>query len=416
MTMNLNFIKKHRHFRINNFKFFALIMIATSCTMTDNETISKNLKVDLDSLKEIYAPDSRIVVWNVSIENQSDTLKLFADIESQSAKDGIQKLIAEKYPEVLTEVNLLPENEPDRLIHAIVNNSVASIRSDPKHRAELVNQAFLGTPIRILKKKGGWYLAQTPNYYLGWINADDISLIDEEELKNYKQASKILFNEQTGSSYSEPNTNSQVVSDLVIGCILPVLSSQGNFYKVKYPDGRTAYVMKAETIDMMTVFKRRPDGKRLVDCAKKFNGIPYLWGGFSSKAIDCSGFTSTVYFINGIVLQRDASQQIRYGTEISDQFDYQNLLPGDLLFFGRRATSSHPAEVTHVGMYIGDTEFIHASGKVKINSIDSTRANYLSGYRDSFIKTMRVIGNEGKEGIDNITENNFYKNIIPDLK
>ena len=115
---------------------------------------------------------------------------------------------------------------------------------------------------------------------------------------------------------------------------------------------------KEETEDLNIVFNKKPEGDALVKTAKKFNGIPYLWGGFSSKAIDCSGFTSNIYFLNGIILQRDASQQIKFGKEITSNYEYTNLLKGDLLFFGRKANDSVPEKVIHVGMYIGDSEFI----------------------------------------------------------
>jgi gamma-D-glutamyl-L-lysine dipeptidyl-peptidase len=392
-----------------------LILIVTSCKM-NTEKITKSLKADIDQLEEKYAPDSRIVAWYSSIESKNDTIRLYTGVEDPKAMEELSGLMKEKYPEILTEIELLPENEPERLVHAIVSNSVASIRSEPKHKAEMVNQAFLGTPVRVLKKKSGWYWVQTPNRYLGWINGDDIAFYTTEELNKHKQLKKVVYNRQFGHSYAEPNINSQVVSDLVIGCILPVTGQQAGFTRLTYPDGRTAWVKSNELIDMMTVFNRVPDGLNLVNTAKKFNGIPYMWGGFSSKAIDCSGFTSGVYFLNGVVIMRDASQQIRYGEKITEKYEFQGLLPGDLLFFGRRAKDTIPERVTHVAMYIGDTEFIHASGKVKINSIDSTRTNSLPNYEKLFIRTMRYIGHEGSEAIEKITENAFYKHIIPDQK
>jgi len=395
-------------------KIFVLIMVVSSCTMTNNKKISDKISADIDSLKKIYAPDTRVVVWDISVIIENDSVKIIAESDNSEAVDHLKKIISEKYSHAVLNIRLLPENEPERNVHAIVNNSVASIRGEPKHSAELVNQAFLGTPVRILKKHKGWYLAQTPNKYLGWINGDDIVLFNAEQLANFKQFNKIVYKKQSGSSYVEPDISSQVVSDLVIGCILAVTETGNRFYQVQYPDGRKAYVLKDEIVEMMTVFNRIPDQENLVNTAKKFYGIPYLWGGFSSKAIDCSGFTSTVYFLNGVVIQRDASQQIRYGTEISAEFEYKDLLPGDLLFFtGVDHLETNPKRVTHVGIYIGDSEFIHASGKVKINSMDSSRKNFDPEYRNTYIRTMRIIGNVGTESIEKITENKFYKNIIP---
>ncbi|RLD51949.1 MAG: hypothetical protein DRI94_04590 [Bacteroidetes bacterium] len=398
---------------------FALLMIFGSCTMKNNEKLKEEINTNIDSLKNIYAPDKRITLWNVTTDIANDTLVISAELENKTAADQLKEILTKKYPDVLLKIKILPEKEQERTVHAIVNNSVASIRKKAKHSSELVNQAFLGTPVKVYKKERNWYLIQTPNRYIGWINEDDIIFFNKEQLSKLKQKNKIIYKKQQGSSYSEPDENSQVISDLVIGCILSVTDTINNFFKVQYPDGREAYVLKKEVDKMMTVFNRIPEGKNLVNTAKKFYGIPYLWGGLSSKAIDCSGFTSAIYFMNGVILQRDASQQIKYGTEMTNKFKFKNLSAGDLLFFtdiSYLGDKEKSKKITHVGMYIGDTEFIHASGKVKINSMDSTRKNFNPEYRDTFKKAIRIIGNVGTESIEKITDNKFYKTIIPNRK
>jgi len=405
--------------KINILKFLVLALIISSCKMTNTDKTAEKLNTDIDSLKKIYAPDTRIALWNVTTEITNDTLIFSAELENKAAADQLKEILTKKYPDVLLKIKILPEKEQERTVHAIVNNSVVSIRKKAKHSSELVNQAFLGTPVKVYKKERNWYLIQTPNRYIGWINEDDIIFFNEEQLSKLKQKNKIIYKKQQGSSYSEPDENSQVISDLVIGCILSATDSINNFYKVQYPDGREAYVLKKEVDKMMTVFNRVPKGENLVNTAKKFYGIPYLWGGLSSKAIDCSGFTSAVYFMNGVILQRDASQQIKYGTEITNKFEFKSLSAGDLLFFtdiSYLGDKEKSKKITHVGMYIGDTEFIHASGKVKINSMDSTRKNFDPEYHDTFKKAIRIIGNVGTESIQKISDNKFYKTIIPNRK
>jgi cell wall-associated NlpC family hydrolase len=203
---------------------------------------------------------------------------------------------------------------------------------------------------------------------------------------------------------------------LVIGCILPVIKSKRKYYQVQYPDKRLAWVKKNEVLDITEVFDKPITKDELVATAKKFLGIPYLWGGTSSKAIDCSGFTSTVYYMNGTLLQRDASQQTKYGKEITTDYKWKQLQPGDLLFFGRKATDSLPERVTHVALYIGDSEFIHASGKVRINSMDSSRDNFISSYVPRFVRAVRIEGETGGAGIEQLSENDFYKEIISNKK
>lgn len=398
----------------NNLFFLFILSFFVSCTIPDRNSLLSDITKDIDSLKNIYAPDTRIVLWNIIIQNNDDNLTIIAEVDNEEAETDLLKTLSKKYPTSDITVNLLPEEHASSQTHAIINNSVSSIRGEARHRAELVNQVLLGTPIKILKKEEGWYLIQTPNQYIGWINSADIVKFDSTKLNEYKNTKKIIYNKQYGFSYILPDSKSQVVTDLVVGCILPVIDSKKGFFEVKYPDNRIAFVKKDEVISMDVVFNKVPRGNALVKTAKRFNGIPYLWGASSSKSIDCSGFTSNIYFLNGIILQRDASQQIKYGKEISSDFDYSELLQGDLLFFGRKANDSLPEKVTHVAMYIGDGEFIHASGKVKINSMDSTRANHISEYVSSFIRTVRIIGQENGNTIEKITSNKFYKTIISD--
>jgi cell wall-associated NlpC family hydrolase len=147
--------------------------------------------------------------------------------------------------------------------------------------------------------------------------------------------------------------------------------------------------------------------QNLVETAGSFMGIPYLWGGTSSKGFDCSGFIKTVYYLNGMILTRDASQQFQYGIRIRRASFPDSLKNGDLLFFGSSGRGRPRA--THIGMYIGDSEFIHCSGMVRINSFDSTRANFSRFRRDSFLGVRRIIGAEYGKGIQPVLDHGWYK-------
>ena len=393
--------------------FIALIVmfVISACNTQRNNNSEAEIKTLIDSLQYIYAPDKRVSLWNVSIAENSDKIKLIGELDNEKAFNDIVEVIEKKYPNVEINIKLLPEEGNEQVVNGLINNSVANLRSNPRHSAEIATQALLGTPIRILKRENDWYLVQTPNKYIAWVDAPAVVRIDQDELKTFKLADKIIYNKQYGFSYSEPDDNSQTISDLVIGCILTVTTANAGFYKVQYPDMRIAWVKKAEVLDAGEVFNKQITGKELVETAKKFVGIPYLWGGTSSKAVDCSGFTLMIYYMNGTVLQRDASQQTKYGKKITTAYDYKNLKQGDLLFFGRKASDSLAERVTHVAMYIGDTEFIHASGKVRINSMDSTRDNFIPEYEARFVRAVRIKGMADRKGIEQLSENAFYKEI-----
>ena len=394
------------------FFLFVFVFGILSCTnQTQSPPINK-IQYVLDSLKSIYAPDTRISLWNMSITNTSGKTEISSEVDKEKAYHDIINTFSNRFPDVEFKIKLLPLDGNKQLVTGLINNSVANLRSNPRHSAEIATQALLGTPVRVLKRENDWYLIQTPKKYLAWVDAPALVKINSAELSNYKKSKKVIFNKQYGFSYSEPNDKSLPVSDLVIGCILPVVSSINDFFKVQYPDKRMAWVKKDEVSDAEVVFNKHLDGKKLVSTAEKFMGIPYLWGGSSSKGIDCSGFSSIIYFMNGTVLQRDASQQTRYGKEITTNYDYEDLQKGDLLFFGRKASDSLTERVTHVAIYIGDSEFIHASGKVRINSIDSARNNFIPEYVPRFVRAVRVLGETDKDGFQQITENDFYKEII----
>ena len=120
--------------------------------------------------------------------------------------------------------------------------------------------------------------------------------------------------------------------------------------------------------EWLNLAKPTPEG--LVVTAKRFMGVPYLWGGTSAKGMDCSGFTKTVFFLNGIDLLRDSSKQARQGAAVPLDAELSQLKKGDLLFFGRGARGGRPERVAHVGIYLGDKLFIHSSERVRISSLD----------------------------------------------
>ena len=144
----------------------------------------------------------------------------------------------------------------------------------------------------------------------------------------------------------------------------------------------------------------------------RFLGVPYMWGGTSIKNVDCSGFTRSAYFANGVLLPRNASQQARVGEDVrifkdNGEVDWSGLLPGDLLFWGKAATDSTKERVTHVGMYIGEGRFIHSAQVVRINSLDSTASDF---YDRKPVRVRRIVGHidEGGSGIVSTFSSPFY--------
>ena len=199
-----------------------------------------------------------------------------------------------------------------------------------------------------------------------------------------------------------------MVSDLVAGDILELTAEQGNFYEIAYPDGRSAFVPKTDAKPYKTwLADLDVDGEELVMTGEKLMGLPYLWGGTSPKGVDCSGFTKTVYFLNGMVIPRDASQQVHTGVLVDSTRNFENLVAGDLLFFGRPATDSTKERVIHVGMWIGDHKFIHSMGDVHISTMDTTATDFDEYNYNRYLRTKRIL-NEKDKGLQYLKEEDIF--------
>lgn len=363
----------------------------------------------IDDISNNYAPDKRVALFNVKASKNGKDFLLQGETNMPDAKEELMEKIKSEEIMFVDEIQVLPEKKLGDKIYGIVNLSVANLRSNPKHPAELSTQALLGTIVRIYKYRGGFYLIQTPDNYLAWVDDDGISTVNIEQLNDWNSMPKIIFWKDFGFAYSESDENSQRVSDLVIGNILIKLGETEEFVKVQFPDKRIAFIKKGEVFEYDKWLNiSKPTQENIVETAHKFMGIPYLWGGTSAKGMDCSGFTKTVYFLNGVVLDRDASQQVHKGILVDTQNGFGNLKKGDLLFFGFKGTENKKERITHVGIYIGNLEFIHEAGRVKINSFDESKPNFSKFRLEHFIRARRIIGSLNENGITTVNRSKFY--------
>jgi cell wall-associated NlpC family hydrolase len=363
----------------------------------------------IEDVKHHFAPDKRVAVFRVAADDSNDVITLTGETNILEAKEKLLAELAKLNISAKDEIKLLPAFELGEHIYGVVNLSVCNIRSGKDHPEELATQALLGTPVKIFKRESGFFLVQTPDNYISWVDDDGVTPMTKAQLDEWIKETKVVYTKEYGFSYSKPDENSMRVSDLVAGNFLITLGEENNFCKVKYPDGRIAFIEKSQCEELKDwLDKKNPTESDILKTAERFMGIPYLWGGTSSKGMDCSGFTKTVYFLNGIVLQRDASQQVHTGELVDTQNGFDNLRPGDLLFFGSAATDSTKERVTHVAIYYGNHEFIHAAGRIKINSFDRNTENFSEYRLNHFIRAKRILNSVDKNGITSIKKNKFY--------
>lgn len=386
-----------------------IILFAIALQLNAQDSKMEIINNSIKEVKEKFAPDKRVAVFNVKIKVIDTAIKLVGETTEENAKVELIGRLNSANVKFDDEIVVLPSQKLKDKILGLIDVSVANLRSKPKHSAEMVTQAILGTPVKVFKKQYGFFLIQTPDKYIAWVDEDAITTISKDEYNVWHNSNKIIYTKEYGFSYSKADRKSERVSDLVIGNILINLEDKDGFIKVQYPDDRTAYVAKGETEDFNTwLSKAYPTKDNIIKTAKLFMGNPYLWGGTSAKGLDCSGFTKTVYYLNGVLLDRDASQQVKKGILVNTEKGFDKLQKGDLLFFGVKAKGEKKERITHVGIYIDNLEFIHEAGKVKYNSFDKDATNF-SAYRlKLFAKAKRVISSVGKNGIELIKDNKFY--------
>ena len=355
------------------------------------------------ALRKKYAPDKRVAMFDIQVAKGDGGILLKGMTNLPAAKAALVQQLQEAEISVVDSIRTLPAAELAGKNYGVINVSVCNIRSKKGHSQELTTQAILGTPIKVLDKVDSWFKVQTPDGYIAWLDEGGFTWMKEEGYKEWINAPKILYVKDFGFSYASPDANAVRVSDLVGGNILKSIGTEKGYIKVAYPDGRVAYVADSEVINYDTwLASRTPNTDNIVATAKTFLGRPYLWGGTSGKGVDCSGFTKMVFYLNGVQIARDASQQVHAGVEIATDSTLTNLKAGDLLFFGRAATADKKERINHVAIYLGKGQMIHSSGDagVKIESLYPKDANFVEHRLQSFIRAKRMLISLGRNGVD----------------
>lgn len=272
---------------------------------------------------------------------------------------------AEAAPEEQQEEPTLPEEESKA---ATVNGNSVNFRAEPSRDAEVIAKLDKGTEIELLSTEDGWckivYDGQT-----GYISADYVA-VDGIAVQN---ARGIVTG--TGVNVRKgPSTDTEVLTKLSAGKIVDLMELKDGWYKIRI-DGIEGFV-SGDYIREYVPAASSAIGDQAAALAMSFLGVPYVYGGASPSGFDCSGLTLYVYKQFGYNLSHSASAQWANSGVFVERSELQ---PGDLVMFCDPSRSNGKA-CSHVGIYIGNNEFIHASSgsggkQVKISSLSQDYYN-----------------------------------------
>ncbi len=284
-----------------------------------------------------------------------------------------------------------------------INAYCVNLRSGPSTSSSIVTQAYESAKAYILGIDNGWYQviykdavcyvrsdlldlteypyenrasSNTPKYYkhgesLGTQpGSAETPPSDEGSENSGSQQTPVSGTAVVNASAlylrAKATTASKALDKAFRNETVTLQAQEGDWYQVVYDD-QEGYMYG----DYLTIVETISEGQKIVNCAKQYLGTPYVWGGSSPSGFDCSGFVQYVTRQCGYSIGRTVTQQWNYGIEVSKE----DLQPGDLVFFVNTYTSGF----SHIGIYVGDGEFIHSSsnGGVKYSDLNS---NYYSSH------------------------------------
>ena len=378
--------------------FILAVAVAMTCFVAMAVTPVETLK----ELKERIAPDKRTAIWDVNATQQGGKWVLSGTVGTKAQKQAILAAMTKSgYGNYTDKITVLEDRIPQNRKWALVKLSIATLRTEPKHSAEIATQGIMGAPVKVLEKRDDWYRVQMADDYIAYVPESSLAFKNDVQMKNWRKAKRYIVTAYDSRLVTEPHGD-ETVSDLVMGNIVEFKSTQGNWYKVATPDGRTGWVDGADIAELSQWSQQGFSAAQIEKTARRMMGSSYLWGSTSTKVTDCSGLSKVAYLSNGIILQRDASQQALTGKIMKKGTDWRQYETGDLLFFGNEKTG----RVTHVGIYLRDGKYIHCSGQVKINSLIPTASDY--PYLYSPLSASRIKGMVGTKGIKALKDHPWY--------
>lgn len=278
-------------------------------------------------------------------------------------------------------------------IGVVEANGGLRVRAKPNTSAKILATAHDGDSVVIIRRVGQWYLVNY-NLHIGYIHSDYVTYKSRENI----DLGKGSVDPAVANLRSGPSTASSLVAQLKAGETVQIIGFNTNWYKVTY-GSKTGYIRS----DLVTLLEKPAQnygtaatlttngstgtgassstsaGQKIADYALQYVGYRYVYGGADPSGFDCSGFVKYVFTHFGYKINRTATAQLADGYAVSRD----SLQPGDVIYFGYGSTAQH------VGIYIGNNQFVHAQNSstgVVISSLSE------SWYANRYLTAHRIAG------------------------
>lgn len=237
--------------------------------------------------------------------------------------------------------------------YGISDLSIIPVRKEPAESSEMVTQLLFGEHFEIIEHAENWSKVRLAfDDYEGWVDSKMMTPIEEGLYQDLNKELQVVANDTFNLVFQEKDYSNKLI---VPGSSFPFCDLEKKSFQIAdkkyFYQGKVSENSNGENIR-----------DSIIESALKYFNSPYLWGGRTPYGIDCSGLTQIVYKLNGMVLPRDASQQVKIGDPLTF---VEEALPGDLAFF-----DNEEGRITHVGIIWDRHKIIHASGKVRIDNVD----------------------------------------------
>jgi N-acetylmuramoyl-L-alanine amidase len=284
-----------------------------------------------------------------------------------------------------------------------------NVREGPGLDYDVKGAASPGAKVQIVDIEGHWCKVKLPSGQYGWVAGWTLDFSKGEEVTAEVAGRQVDVRvgwvaRDEVNLRAGPGTNHKELGEVAKGTEVVILDKAGSWYKVALSNGDTGYMASwlidtreeriarkeagGATAQPTRVARRYPEGGNppyeagtggsIVETAMAYRGAPYRRGGTTSRGFDCSGFVQHVMDKHGVSVSHDSRALFNQGTPVSRE----NLKPGDVVFF----ENTYRSGISHVGIYIGNGQFIHASnsrGNVKVSDLDSDyyRPRYVGARR-----------------------------------